>query len=322
MVREMEVIVTHGDMDGVAASGLYLYLRDNPESVVYFTEPYKLHSVLSQLISSGCERVVIIDLGVNPSIYSELLENLKLLRSRGVSVLWYDHHVWEENWIRDIRDLGVELYIDTSTCATGVVAKYTQPLRKHLDYEFIDKLTRGVCAGDLWKFDYWLAPYYIRLIRRRDKDSWKRRVLIYIASGNYWSGEFNSKIEKHVDLELGVLTSSLNVYIKNINEEYRIAVVEDNKIIDSSFIAPYIMGRFNVNIVAIVSKDGKVSFRGMGVNVRDIAVRLGGGGHLYASGAKIKIPWYIRVISRLRRDALLGYVASIIIRELKSTYSG
>ena len=321
-MREMEAVITHGDIDGVAATGLYLYLRNNPESVVYFTEPYKLHSALSQPILSECERVVITDLGVNPSIYDELLKNLRLLCRRGASVLWYDHHVWEENWVRDIRDLGVELYIDTSTCTTGVVAKYTQPLRQYLDYEFIDKLTRGVCAGDLWKFDYWLAPYYIRLIRRKDKDSWKKRVLVHIANGYYWSEEFNSKIEKHIDLELSTLTSKLNVYIKSINEKYRIAVVEDNENIDSSFIAPYIMGRFNTNIIAVVSSNGKVSFRGMGVNVRDIAVKLGGGGHLYASGAKIRIPWYIRILSRLRRDLLLVYVASIIIRELKSAYSG
>ena len=319
----VEAIITHGDMDGVAAAGLYLYLRGNPESVVYLTEPYNLHSTLNHAVSSRYERLVITDLGVNPSTYRELVEKLRAIRELGTGIVWYDHHVWNENWVKGVREIGVELHLDTSTCATGVVAKYTEPLRQ-VDHEYVDQLVRGVCAGDLWRFDHWLGPYYIRLIRRRDKDSWKKRVLLYIASGQYWSSEFNSKVERHVDLELSLLSDKLVVYTKNINNYYRVAVVEDEEIIDSSFIAPYVMGRYNANVVVVASSNGKISFRSRGVSVRDLAVRLGGGGHSYAAGAKIRIPWYIRLLSKIQRKLLLVYVANLITRELERvlTYLG
>jgi oligoribonuclease NrnB/cAMP/cGMP phosphodiesterase (DHH superfamily) len=313
----VEVIITHGDIDGVAAAGLYLYLRDNPESTVYFAEPYSLHRVLGRLAPGEYRRVVITDLGVNSSTLEEIRERLEYLRARGVEVAWYDHHVWDEDWISSIKSTGVELHVDRSTCATGVVAKYTKPLRQQVDYAFVEQLTRGVCAGDLWRFDHWLGPYYIRLVRRRDKDSWKRRVLIYIANGYYWSSEFDSKVERHVDLELSLLSSKLVVYMKNTSGSHRVAVVRDERVIDSSFIAPYVMGRYGVDVVAVVSSDGKISFRSRGVNVRDLAVRLGGGGHPNAAGTRIRIPWYIRLISKIRGDFLLRYVAGIITRELE-----
>jgi oligoribonuclease NrnB/cAMP/cGMP phosphodiesterase (DHH superfamily) len=323
-VISVEAIITHGDADGVAAAGLYLYLRDNPESVVYFTEPYNLHYALARVSQSKYERVVITDLGVNPSTLSKLLEHLRALRKSEVKIVWYDHHVWNNDWIRSVNELGVELHVDTSTCATGIVAKYTQPLRSQVDYAFVEQLTRGVCAGDLWRFDHWLGPYYIRLVRRRDKDSWRRRVLVHIASGEYWSREFNSRVEDHVDRELSLLSSRLAVYTKSIGDSYKVAVVRDDKVIDSSFVAPYIMGRYGVNVVVVASSDGKLSFRSSGVSIRELAVKLGGGGHPYAAGSKIRIPWFIRLLSRIRGDLLLIYVASIVSRELERlvTYSG
>ncbi len=319
----MEVIITHGDMDGVAAAGLYLYLRDNPESVVYFTEPYNLHNTIDHVTSFRYEKLVITDLGINPSTYRELVEKLRTIRELETGIVWYDHHVWNENWIKGVREIGVELHLDTSTCATGVVAKYTKPL-KQVNYEYVNQLVKGVCAGDLWRFDHWMGSYYIRLIRRKDKDSWKMKVLLYIANGQYWNSEFNSKVERHVDLELSLLSDKLMVYTKNINNHYRVAVVEDEEIIDSSFIAPYVMGRYNANIVVVTSSNGKISFRSRDVNVRDLAVRLGGGGHPYAAGAKIKVPWYIRLLSKIQRKLLLVYVANLVTQELERvlTYSG
>jgi oligoribonuclease NrnB/cAMP/cGMP phosphodiesterase (DHH superfamily) len=324
VVVRVEAIITHGDADGVAAAGLYLYLRDNPEAAVYFTEPYNLHYTVNRASRSEYKRVVIADLGVNPSILSELLEQLRALREKGVDVVWYDHHVWNENWVRSVSELGVKLHVDTSTCATGVVAKYTPPLRSHVDYVFIEQLTRGVCAGDLWRFDHWLGPYYIRLVRRRDKDSWRRKVLVRIASGEYWSREFNSRVEEHIDRELSLLSSSLAVFTKSVGKSYKIAVVRGDNTVDSSFIAPYIMGRYGVNVVVVASSDGKLSFRSREVAIRDLAIRLGGGGHPYAAGSKIRIPWFIRLLSRLRGNLLLVYVANLVSRELErlGAYSG
>jgi len=71
----------------------------------------------------------------------------------------------------------------------------------------------------------------------------------------------------------------------------------------------------------IIINDGKLSFRSRGVNVRDIALLLGGGGHLYASGAKIEIPFVTRLLGRISRKAILSYITNQIIEVVKNTPS-
>lgn len=313
-------IVTHTDMDGAGAAGVYLYLNNNPEHRIFFTEPYLLHKVLSKVASAYYEKIVITDIGINPVIYSKILEYLSLLRKQGVPVIWLDHHMWENLWIKDLTNLGVELYVDKSTCATGVVAKYIKPRRTNIDEGFIREIVNGVCAGDLWTFDHWLGPYYVRLLRRRDDKSWRKLVVKTIASGKLWIPEFESKILDHLDRELMFFSGKISVVEKNIGKT-KIAVAESNEEIENSFIGSFLIGRYSADIAVIASSDGKLSFRSRSINVRDIALKLGGGGHLYASGAKISIPWWIKLLSRVNSKIFLNYIAEIVAREVEISQS-
>lgn len=318
----MYAIITHNDIDGVASSALYIYLTGTREYRVYFTEPFLLNKTLSKIISAYYERVVIMDIGINPQVYDEILEYLKILRENNIPVYWYDHHVWEEKWMNDVKDKGIELYIDQSTCATGVVAKYVETTRRNIDQVFISELVNGVCAGDLWLFNHWLGPYYIRLVRRKDPDSWRKHVLSVLASGRYWSGEFDEKVLDHLEKELALFSdkNGLKYVIKNING-LKIIVSESNVDVENSFLASYLIGRMNVDIAILATSDGKLSFRSKDIDVRNLALSLGGGGHMYASGAKIEIPWWIRTLSKVNKNAILNYIANLVISKLgKSTY--
>lgn len=312
----VEAIVTHTDMDGAASAGVYLYLSGRPEHKLFFTEPYLLNRTIRKLLSGYYERVLIFDLGVNPSIFNDVKSHLHQLIKNGSEVYWFDHHVWDSSWINDVESMGVKLYIDHSTCATGVVAKYVDRRRRVIDYVFLDNVVNGVCAGDLWRFDHWLGGYYLRLVRRRDRDSWRKHVVETIASGNYWSVDFESKILSHIDSELSYLNEHLLVYLKD-HKGLRIAIAESNENVENSFIASFLIGRFNADIAVLASMDGKLSFRSRGFNVRDLAVKLGGGGHPNASGAKIEIPWLVRLISRLNRKALYSYISGVVLEALE-----
>ena len=308
-------IITHTDIDGVGAAALYLYLSGNPEYRVFFTEPFLLHRSLAKASSAYYERIVILDLGINPQVYNEVLKYVSLLRKHEIPISWYDHHVWEDRWVRDMEALGVELHIDRSTCATGVVAKYVAPRGNVKETGFVDELVKGICAGDLWKFDHWLGPYYIRLVRRKDSNSWRRQVLKVLASGKHWTPEFDQKVVEHVERELGTLTSKLDLVEKNVNG-LKVIVAESHEDLENSFLAAYIMGRYSAEVAVLVAVDGKLSFRSRGVNVRDLALELGGGGHPYASGAKVKVPWVVRFLSRINRRFLLNYVAELTAKTL------
>lgn len=309
-------IITHTDMDGAGAAGIYLYLSNNPEHRIHFTEPYLLHRALSRVASAYYEKVVITDIGINPVIYSRVLEYLSLLRKHGIPVVWFDHHMWDNKWIHDLTSLGVELYVDKSTCATGVIAKYLRPERASIDGEFVREIVSGVCSGDLWTFDHWLGPYYVRLVRRRDDKSWRKLVIRTIANGKLWIPEFESKILDHLEHELKLFSEKMPVIEKNAGK-IKIVVTGSNEEVENSFIASFLLGRYSADIAVIASSDGKLSFRSRSINVRDIALKLGGGGHLYASGAKINIPWWVRLFSRVNAKMLLNYVAEVVSREVE-----
>lgn len=311
----MHAIVAHTDIDGVAAAALYIYLSKIREYRLFFTEPFLMHKTLERLSLAYYDQAVIVDLGINPQVYTELLKKVSQLRGNDVEIEWYDHHVWEETWISDLERLGVKLYLDSTTCTTGIVANHLKQTREVVDRNFVAELVRGVCSGDLWKFEHWLGPFYIRLVRRRDRDSWRKHVVKVLVSGKYWSEDFSAKVEDHVDKELQLFSgkSPLN-YIERTVGGLKLVVAETSKEVENSFVASYMLSRLDADIVVLVSSDGKLSLRSRSANVRDLAHKLGGGGHIYASGAKIEIPWFIKLLARVNRRTLLNYVAKLVER--------
>ena len=93
----------------------------------------------------------------------------------------------------------------------------------------------------------------------------------------------------------------------------KIAVTLSIEGIENSFLAAHVMGRYDADVVALTSLDGKVSLRSKKHNVRELAYVLGGGGHVKASGCKLKIPWKIRLKSLIDKKAVINYVLQTII---------
>ncbi len=311
------IIVTHTDMDGVGAAGLYIYLQGiKPDKIIYI-EPYMLHRLASKLKKfTKYDKIVFSDLGLNNSVVSDIVNVLKYLIDRGVSIEWYDHHVWEDSWIARFKEIGVKINIDRSTCATGVVASYAPRMRRDIDQNFVEELVEGVCSGDLFKFDHWRGPWFLRLVRRHDSIEWRNYVLEKISSGILWCNEFTEKIVERFEEELrGYEKVRDSIIIREV-DGFKISTVLQIDGIENSFLAAYVMGRYGSDIVAITSRDGKISLRSRGYNVREIAYRLGGGGHPRAAGCKIKIPLMIRIKSLLDTRILSKYVLDIIIDEI------
>jgi len=307
-------IITHTDADGVAAAALYAYLQNLDRVELVFTEPYLLDKALrkvSENISSG--KLVVCDLGLNRDTYREAVAILGEVAGRATSIEWYDHHVWSEEWIEGLQRVGVILNIDRSTCATGVVAKYAPRTRSSIDEQFVKELVAGVCAGDLFKFDHWLGPWYLRLIKRRDSDEWRKRVFEVLAKGSLWTSEFTERVVESIEAEIQHYNS---VEENTVFLEYRgvkIAVGLSYDDAENSFVAAYIIGRFGVDVVALTSLDGKISLRSSNYNVRDLAYKLGGGGHPKAAGCKLKIPWKVRLKALVNRKMLVNYIAKELI---------
>lgn len=308
-------IVTHTDIDGVAGGALYVYLTKFKNGYeVYFTEPYLLHSTLKKVLEGDFSKIVVIDLGLNSNTHQVILN---MVRESDVEFEWYDHHIWERDWIDSLSSL-CKLFIDRSTCATGVVAKYIQTNGNGYDQEFVKEIVEAVCNADLFKFNHKLSPWFMRVVRRSDSDEWRMKVFQTLSKGTLWINEFTEKVIERIDSEIKDYSSIDESIVFGEINGVRVAVANKNEV-ENSFSAAYVIGRFNVDIVAITSNDGKVSLRSSSFNVRELALKLGGGGHPRASGFKLKIPWKIRVKRVVDRKAISKHVLNVILENLKSS---
>lgn len=325
MVKWHYVVITHTDLDGIVAAAVYLRLAGaklGVDAVVHFAEPYKLHKVLSQIDAYNTTRVAIMDLGPNTTNFGDVAEKLRELIRRDVVVEWYDHHRWYDEWINQLKDIGVHLYIDTSTCAAGVVAKYAVEELEAQSDEHIKELVAATCAADLWRWDNPLATKLYRVVDRykgRKGDAWKRKLVIGFSEGSLWWPELDEALEEYLKLEFEGFTKALRSVIVGDKAGCRFVVVLKHPGPPAaSIIGNSLVDRYGADFVVIVRRGGSkgISLRSKVVNVREIAVKLGGGGHPRAAGAPLNMPWWARLIARIYPRYKLAYAAKLIEKVL------
>ncbi len=305
----MYYMVVHDDLDGVASAALYCRFKNIAlhEVSLIFTSPSELPKVLNRLhkyVSKG-DVIVIADLGCNTGTFNELMRIIPLLRNKNVVIEWYDHHIWEDNWINELRSLGIKLIIDNTTCATGIIAR-------NFNAE-CNELMHAVCAADLWKWDHNLAPFLYRLAY-----IYHERGMLYKLFEKFYKGiliddEAKTLIEEYISKEIKGYDEALR-YTKvfKVNGCNVAVTVKDKGPPSRSHVAHFIIARKNVDVVAIYEIGHGLSFRSINIDVRRLATALGGGGHPRAAGVKIRIPLHIKLVSLLFKSILLRYVESIV----------
>ncbi len=324
MINSKYMIITHTDMDGIGSAAIYVYYRNTRPFKILFTEPYLLYKTLGKILSNkkildNVEEIALMDLGLNLATIDKVYGYIKTLIDNNISIEWYDHHIWDIEWKKKLEELGVKIYIDNSTCATGVVAKYSKIMRDKVDEEFVNEVVNGVCAGDLWRFDHWRGPWFLRLVRRRDSQEWRIYVTEKIAKGTIWCEEFTNKVLERFEQEIRAYNEIReNMIVKTIGN-LRIVITMQHPLLDNSFAAAFIMGRTDADIAVIASRDGKISLRSREYNVRELARYFGGGGHPRAAGFKINVPLIIRLKSFFYKQAIMKYIMDLIEEAIKKS---
>lgn len=296
------VIVTHTDLDGVAAGAVYCRLRgcDPAGARVFFVEPDALPSLMKDLArwaGRGVE-ISVSDLGVNSGSVDEIAGHAGAMTRRGARILWFDHHVWEDGWVEKLLSAGVELHVDRSTCSAGVVAKYLGG-----GDELVEELVAATCAADLWRWDHPLAGKLFRIVGRYRGGrgyGWKRSLLEQMARGMLWSDQLQEVLEDYVDRELEGYNNALS-HVRVLEVECcRLAFLARHRgPPNNSLLASYILSKTGADVVAITRGFRSVSLRSKRVDVRRIALELGGGGHPAAAGAPLRPGLLHRVLGFL-----------------------
>ncbi|MCE4605887.1 MAG: DHH family phosphoesterase [Desulfurococcales archaeon] len=294
----MMYIFTHTDLDGVGSAAVYLLLkgknlRDPNVSIVY-VEPYNIHQKILDYLPyfEKQDKIMVSDIGINPRVYCELKKVLKAVLEKNVTIEWYDHHRWTDEWINEFTEMNVDLHVDTSTCAAGVVAEYAKlKVRVNENIEKIVKeLVHAVCAADLWKWDHYLAPKLFRIVTLNGSQGEKRRNLVLqkFTGQKLWDDELEELLEEYVNLELKNYSNIDKGLVRICGEKCCVGlIIKTRGPPTNSFVGSYILSRFDVDVACIVKGNGSLSLRSTKIDVQKIALVLGGGGHPRAAGAKV-----------------------------------
>lgn len=306
-------IVTHTDLDGLSSAALiikYLRSRKSGDPRITLTQPHNLHKVLREL---RCDELYICDLGINHLTYQSLVKEISRLRDEGTNIYWFDHHVWQGSWIDKLLSLGVNLYVDVNICAAGVVANAL----KITDDNSL-QLVKATCSNDLWIFNNYLGNFLSRYVVCRSGNRWRKHLINKLSGfDGSLSDEIVKCVEEVMDRDLKVFNSVIkNSMVFNVNDVKVAVVMKEWEESSTSYMAHFIMSRHNADIV-IVYKEGSLSIRSNDLNIRELAVRLGGGGHPKAAGAPFKTPLIYRLLLMLGiRKPALKYCARVVLKEL------
>ncbi|MCX8184299.1 MAG: DHHA1 domain-containing protein [Sulfolobales archaeon] len=284
-------MIAHTDLDGVASAAIITRTLGSVDKYV-FIQPQALPRVLSSVeCSNDCE-IYICDLSPNSEGVNSITKNLRKLASSGAKIWWFDHHIWDSSWVKEVLDSGVKLVQDTSTCSAGLV--YGE---LGVGDSVSERLSRATCSLDLWVFDDWLGNFLARYVGYSKSENWRRRVTAKLSSGSLLDSEILEVVEDSISRELEILSEALRKCgisdLCGIRVAYYYKSVRDHV---TSYIAALLMARFNADMAAICRR-GSVSLRSRGrVDVREIAKKLGGGGHRNAAGFSVRPPWIYRIL--------------------------
>lgn len=287
----MRVVITHTDLDGVASAAILARSLNRIDRYV-FAQPQTLSRALSAIkCSDECE-IYICDLSPNSGNFGTLLGILKKLVKAGARVWWFDHHVWDPSWVEGALDAGIRLNQDTSTCSAGIV---------HRQFgsgdSVSERIARAACSLDLWVFDDWVGNFLARYVGYSKSEDWRRKAVAKLATGLLLDEEVFMAVEDSIDRELKILSEALRkcgvTDVCGVRVAYYYKSVKDHV---TSYVAALLMSRFKADM-AVICRRGSVSLRSRGrVDVREVALRLGGGGHHNAAGFSLRPPWIYRVL--------------------------
>jgi len=331
----MEIhVFTHTDLDGIASAAIYTKVLKstgrNPDFRIHFTEPHKLATSLRKSINpmKPPQVVAIMDLGLNRDSASGVSSILRKLRGLDVSIEWYDHHVWDPSWISALSDIGVRLYLDRSTCAAGVVAQSLLRRVGVTDDEVRDcilELVDLTCSVDLWSWNHPLSPFVYRIVgtyRGSKGDAFRRLLIEEFGSCRFWRDDYSDRLQRVVDAELRgferVLEKSRSFMLDS--NAKAVFVVKSPGPPHTSLLASYLMSKFSAEAAIIARPDGSISLRSRRINVREIAVCMGGGGHNSASGARVEPPLLVRLLGVVLKPVRIWWLKKNIPKAVIECY--
>ena len=265
------VHLTHNDLDAVGSDAIHR-MKYGQEGVFTIWSSVKRFLPLFSIVAA-CEgkgdMLSISDLG-----YQKDAESIAArARANGWRVEWRDHHRWQDGEIGKTRAAVDLLRIDTSACATGIVARDLQE-----GNPVAAEVGRVVCDYDLWKQTDPRSAVLGQVLQRKINREHVRDCLVH----GIFSDE---RIESQYTDIRREMRAMMRKSLRNatvLGKKYRIAFAPLYGY--PSETAHFIRAELHTDMEVIIGRDGKFSLRSVPPVGHLIAREFNGGGHPNASG--------------------------------------
>ncbi|QLG51190.1 DHH family phosphoesterase [Natrinema halophilum] len=242
--------------------------------------PHDVEDALARVAEYGDEGLDVYVCDLAPDRYEYVEDELAAALGTADRIAWYDHHQWDDDVARAVRDVGVDLVVGDSDeeCSADVVCR-------SLEYDFgpmYEELAAVTRDHDLWlredprsddlaDYAYWTDPAeYVEIVRE------------YGVDLPEWVEEFISerRIEKEALIEQAVGRAEL----RDIGG-YTVGITygrcSQNEVAEA-------MREQGADASVIVKPAGSASIRGTDAFERchEVAGKVNGGGHPKAAGCK------------------------------------
>ncbi len=284
------VSISHGDVDGVVSAALIVRYTNNVAVRLSAASalPKVIRSAMYDIIMRGANIIIISDLNPSPGNIESIVEMLSQYVKAGVKVVWLDHHEWIDEAISAVREIGVELMIDTERVAAEVVYKYLENITPEIRK---DKIAHALISlaidDDRFLNRNPLAIKWRRLLRWYNWE-FRRKTVRAFASGELWP-HWAQKAYEEIEREYDILIRKALEDMKVIEVKgYKVVVIPpiSDKIHPGDLQLELSRRGIDADLFVIMYSKG-VSFRSSQINVADLAKSMGGGGHIYSAGAPL-----------------------------------
>ena len=265
------VHLTHNDLDAVGADAIHRITYGTDGVFTIWSSVGKFPALFS--LVAGCkghgDLLSISDLGY----HREAEAVAERARKNGWRVEWRDHHRWRDDEVVRIERTVALLHIDTSVCATGIVARDLAP-----GNAVASEIARVVCDYDLWQHADPRSAVLGQVLQRKENREHVRDCLIAGVFSDALIERENASIKAEMDAMMKKSLKQATI----VGSKYRIAFAPLYGY--PSETAHYIRNQKQTDIEVIIGKDGKFSLRSVPPLSHLVAREFGGGGHPNASG--------------------------------------
>jgi len=305
------MIIAHGDVDGVISAVITARsVGDNTE--FYFSGPRSIHRVLSMLPSENKGRLFVVDVGINGDKLEEVEKELARLSNGGWQITWIDHHHWPNGAVEKLSKYA-KVVVRPSPSAARVVYEELG------GNEFEAKLVEIADDADTATYKSRLAKLYNSLTRDKEK---RKYLLNLLLEGKVEDERVASWGKKKLEEENRAIERGIrSTNVERTSSGRRFAVIDLRpRGGPGSFISKKVAEVKGVDFSLVIYTCSKFSLyagRDRGINLKKVCESHGGGGHTYACGGKIELPFLKRILCRILGRRYMPREIKELIEEIK-----